>query len=323
MSFFALLLLFQSAATPPPQDAPDALDAPDATADVAEPAQEPGGLLRGPGAKQDGRRGNDLYREEAYADAAAAYAGGIATLSDDAGPHVRYGLHNNLGAALLKAGNAEPAREAFEQALMEARETGEATDLARSAYNAGNAAFAAEDLENALAHYRRSLLRNPDNEDARFNYEFVKRQLEQQEQQEQQQQQQQDQEQEEEQDQEQEQDQQESNDENSENDQNEPQQDENEENTPQDEQNNQDEQNDQDEQNEQNPPEEQPGDNEPQPDESPQEQTQEPQNLPSGEQPLSEAQAERILEALEQEEGNLLRELQRTPTRPHRVEKDW
>ncbi len=311
MSFFALLLLFQSAATPPPQDAPDA---PDATADVAAPAQEPGGLLRGPGGKQDGRRGNDLYREEAYPDAAAAYAGGIATLSDDAGPHVRYGLHNNLGAALLKAGNAESAREAFEQALMEARETGEAMDLARSAYNAGNAAFAAEDLESALAQYRRSLLRNPDNEDARFNYEFVKRQLEQQEQQEQQQQQQQDQDQDQDQEQEQEQDQQESNDENSENDQNEPQQDENEENTPQDEQN---------EQDEQNPPEEQPGDNEQQPDESPQDQTQEPQNPPSREQPLSEAQAERILEALEQEEGNLLRELQRTPTRPHRVEKDW
>ncbi len=298
MSFFALLLLFQSAATPPA-----AQDAQDGTAEIAAPVQEPRGLWRGPSGKQDGRRGNDLFRQEAYADAAAAYAGGIAILSDDAAPRLRYGLRNNLGAALLKSGNAESARETFEQAMMEARETGEAMDLARSAYNAGNAAFAAQDLESALAHYRHSLLRNPDNEDARFNYEFVKRQLEEQEQQEQQQQQ-----------QDQDQDQRESDDENNENGQNEPQQDENEENAPQNEQNGQ---------NEQNQQQEQSGENESQPDESPQEQTQEPQNPSPGEQPLSEAQAERILQALEQEEGNLLRELQRTPARPHRVEKDW
>ena len=296
MSFFALLLLFQSAAAPPaPQHAQEA------SPEIATPEQTTGGLF-GPSGKRDGRRGNDLYREEAYADAAAAYAGGIAILSDDAAPRLRYGLHNNLAAALLKSGNVEAARETFEQAMAEARESGEDMDLARTAYNAGNAAFAAQDLESALAHYRRSLLRNPDNEDARFNYEFVKRQMEAQEEpegQEQQDQQQQD------------QDQQESDDENSENGQNESPQDENEAESPQNEQNRANEQ------------QEQSGENEPQPNESPQEQAQDSQDPSSGEQPLSQAQAERMLEALEQEEGNLLRERQRTPTRPQRVEKDW
>ncbi len=293
MSFFALLLLFQSAAAP--QHAQEAIP------EMETPEQTTGGLF-GPSGKRDGRRGNDLYREEAYADAAATYAGGIAILSDDAAPRLRYGLHNNLAAALLKSGNVEAARETFEQALAEARESGEAMDLARTAYNAGNAAFAAQDLEDALAHYRRSLLRNPDNEDARFNYEFVKRQMEEQEEQEDQQEQQQD------------QDQQESDDENSENGENESPQYENEAESPQNEQN---------EQGRENEQQEQSGENEPQPNESPQEQAQDAQDPSSEEQPLSQAQAERMLEALEQEEGNLLRELQRTPTRPQRVEKDW
>lgn len=296
MSVLAILLLLQSAVAPP--DAQRAQDEASGTAPPAvEHAQEPGASSDGlwaPSGKRDGRRGNDLYRQEAYDDAAAAYAGGIAILPEDAQPRLRYGLRNNLGAALLKSGNAESARQAFEQAIAEAGETGEEIDLARSAYNAGNAAFAAQDLEGALAYYRHSLLRNPDNEDARFNYEFVKRRIEEQEQQEQQNSQQQD----------QEQDQQDSGNENN-NDQNESQQDENE--SPQ-------------QQNEQN---EQQGENEQQQNESPQEQEQQPQNRQTGEQQLSQAQAERILQALEQEEGNLLREIQRTESRPHRVEKDW
>ncbi|MXW63882.1 MAG: tetratricopeptide repeat protein [Bacteroidetes bacterium SB0662_bin_6] len=299
MSLFAILLLLQSAAAPPvAQRAQDeaAGAAPPAVEQTQEPEASPEGLWA-PSGKRDGRRGNDLYRQEAYDDAAAAYAGGIAILPDDAQPHLRYGLRNNLGAALLKSGNAESARQTFDQAIAEAGETGEEIDVARSAYNAGNAAFAVQDLEGALAYYRDSLLRNPDNEDARFNYEFVKRRIEEQEQQEQQNSQQQE--------QNQEQEQQESGNENSNNDQNEPQQDENE--SPQQ----------QSGQNEQQDENEQPQN------ESPQEQEQQPQNRQTGEQQLSQAQAERILQALEQEEGNLLREIQRTEMRPHRVEKDW
>ena len=296
MSVFAILLLLQSAATPPvAQDAQD--EASGAAQPAVEQTQEPEASadgLRAPSGKRDGRRGNDLYHQEAYADAAAAYAGGIAILPDDAEPRLRYGLHNNLGAALLKSGNAESARQTFDQAIAEA---GEEIDVARSAYNAGNAAFAEQDLEGALAYYRHSLLRNPDNADARFNYEFVKRRIEEQEQQEQQNGQQPDQNQE----------QQESGNESSNDGQNEPQQDENE--SPQ-------------QQSGQN---EQQGENEQPQNESPQEQQQEqePQNRQAGEQQLSQAQAERILQALEQEEGNLLREIQRTESRPHRVEKDW
>ena len=299
MSVLAILLLLQSAATPPV--AQGAQDEASGTAPLAvEHMQELEASSGGPWApngKRDGRRGNDLYGQEAYADAAAAYAGGLAILSDDAEPRLRYSLRNNLGAALLKSGNAESARQTFEQAIVEADETGEPIDLSRSAYNAGNAAFAAQDLEGALAYYRHSLLRNPDNTDARFNYEFVKRRIEEQEQQEQQNTQQQD--------QNQEQDQQESGNENSDDGQNEQQQDESE------------------QQQQQNGQNEQQGENERQQNESPQEQEQEQQNRQAGEQQLSQAQAERILQALEQEEGNLLREIQRTESRPHRVEKDW
>ena len=67
-------------------------------------------------------------------------------------------------------------------------------DLVRASYNAGNAAYQTQQLEQSLEHYRRALLNDPSNQDAKFNYEFVKRQLEEQQQQQDQQQDQQDQE---------------------------------------------------------------------------------------------------------------------------------
>lgn len=238
---------------------------------------------------KEGRRGNEFYAQQQYKLAVESYDRGLASLSQEAPRLLRYGLLNNLGAALLKSGDAQAAGEAFTRAMSAAPAP---ADVARTSYNAGNASFAAEDLESALQHYRKSLLTDPDNEDAKFNYEFVKRRLQEQ-QQEQQQQQQGDQ-------QDQEGDQkQEGGDQNQEQDQDQQEQ-------PQDGESQQDDGSQQDQQ------------------ESPSEQ-QEQQS--SREQPspdeLSDEQAERILQALQNEEEQLLRQVQRPKTRARQVEKDW
>ncbi|SHK35818.1 tetratricopeptide repeat protein [Rhodothermus profundi] len=127
-------------------------------------------LLADDGARQ-GRRGNAAYRAERYAEAAELYRQGLLLTQD---PAVRFGLQYNLGAALLRLGEAGAARAAFDAAL---RLASNHTERARAAYNAGNAAFTEGDLQAALYYYRMALLADPDFEDARFNYEYVLRHL--------------------------------------------------------------------------------------------------------------------------------------------------
>ncbi len=236
---------------------------------------------------EEGRRGNEFYAQQQFALAIESYDRGLAALSGEAPRLLRYGLLNNLGAALLKSGDAEAAGEAFARALNEAPSSG---DVARTSYNAGNASFAAQDLETALKHYRESLLTDPTNEDAKFNYEFVKRRLQQQQQQEQQQQGDQ---------------------------QNEDQQD----------QQNGDQEQEGGEQNQdQQQDEQQDGGSQQEQQESPSEQ-EDAQAEQSRQQPspndLSEEQAQQILQALQNEEEQLLRQVQRPKSRPRQVEKDW
>jgi len=128
----------------------------------------PGG---GPG---DGREGNRHYAAEAYEEATAAYQRGLSRFAEPARDDVYAGLQNNLGAALHQLRQFEDAGDAFAQALLHAP-----TDDAftRSAYNAGNTAFQQEEREAALDFYRRALLADPTNADARYNYEFVKREM--------------------------------------------------------------------------------------------------------------------------------------------------
>ena len=252
--------------------------------------------------ERNGRRGNALYEDEAWTEAAETYAGGIAGLSSDAKPRIRYGLHNNLGAALLRSGDSVAALRHFELA---SRENVPDADLARSTYNAGNAAYTTQNLEAALEHYRQSLLRNPDNEDAKFNYEFVKRQLaRQQREQQQNPEQQQDEESSQSEDEQQ-----------SEGDQEQEQQGQREQE--QQEQQGPSEGSEQ----EQPPSEEEQNQEDPSPEDS-QESPEESSAAPSEER-LSQAEAERILQALRQEEEKLLREVRRMEAPPRRVDKDW
>jgi len=120
-----------------------------------------------------GRRGNDLYEAGDYAAAAAAYRDGLAALSDTTGA-VYAALQNNLGAALHQQEDYTAARRAFERARRAAPTDAE---RARALYNAGNAALGGGQLQTALSDYRRALRHDPDHADARFNYEYVAREM--------------------------------------------------------------------------------------------------------------------------------------------------
>lgn len=130
-------------------------------------------LFTVPAGAREGREANARYAEGRFEEAVERYRDGLALSDEDAGA-VRSGLLNNLGCALYERGEFAEAQTAFEAALGGAVEP---EDLARAAYNAGNALAQQQNIEAALGFYRQALLARPDFYEAKFNYEFLKRQL--------------------------------------------------------------------------------------------------------------------------------------------------
>ena len=142
--------------------------------------------LFGPGdGKKKGRQANALYLNGQFVEAAALFRNGVLDVQEGGPGTVHAGLLNNLGAALFRQGEFEQAASAFAGS---SRMAGTSADVVRANYNAGNALAMQQELETALEYYRSALLSDPENEDAKYNYEYVKRQLEQQQEQQQQQQ---------------------------------------------------------------------------------------------------------------------------------------
>lgn len=234
--------------------------------------------------KNKGREGNKAYHDKKYEEAAALFREGLAATDQSTDATVRSGLANNLGCALNRMESYEEASAALSEAIQLASNEKE---LTRSAYNAGNNAFQAQQADRSLTYYRQALLADPSNEDARYNYEFVKRLMNQQQQQS-----------------------------DSDSKQQQP--------NPQDQQQDQqrEEQDQQQEQNEQEQQQDQSGEDsqEEQQQEEEQEQQNEPQEQEEG---MSEQQAEQILEALENDEQELMRQVWRMKGKPRAVDKDW
>ncbi len=118
--------------------------------------------------------GNRAYRRGDYARAAERYREALA--EEGGNPRLDY----NLGTALLRQAELEAARGRLTAAL-----GARTPDLRSQAfYNLGNAHAedagdgGAEPLRAAIAAYRRSLLLDPDQEDARWNLELALRRLE-------------------------------------------------------------------------------------------------------------------------------------------------
>lgn len=129
--------------------------------------------LFGDTAADHGRTGNALYKQGQYAEAEAAYRDGLAAIDDTTGT-VYATLQNNLGAALHRQKQYAAARAAFQRAVRAA-----STDevRVRAFFNAGTAAAGTGRLQSALEDYRQALLLDPTHEQARYNYEYIKRQM--------------------------------------------------------------------------------------------------------------------------------------------------
>lgn len=123
-----------------------------------------------PAAKND--RGNELYQQERYDEALAAYNEALA--EDGENP----ALHYNRGNALYRSEQYPSAVQAYTKAL-----DGEAPVGGRAQYNMGNSLFRMGLLEESIEAYKAGLRVEPDDIDMKYNLEYVMRQLKQQEEQ--------------------------------------------------------------------------------------------------------------------------------------------
>lgn len=128
----------------------------------------------------EARRANQAYERGDYVAAEAAYVQALAGDPNNAR------LYFNLGNALVKQGKFDEAVNAYE------RFRGMSTtpaDRALADYNIGNIYGFQEKWDRALSQYRDALRQNPNDDDARTNFEYAWRQQQMQPPQDQQQQQ--------------------------------------------------------------------------------------------------------------------------------------
>ncbi len=133
-----------------------------------------------PGASS-GRKGNQLYGDELFEDASLSFNAGIEKILGDAEDEESTGpilsdLQNNAGASLLRSGEYAAARDNFVQSVVN---NDDPDTKSRGYYNAGYAAYGEEEKQLAADYFRKALLLEPENADAKYNFEFVMRQLQQ------------------------------------------------------------------------------------------------------------------------------------------------
>lgn len=114
--------------------------------------------------RNDARKANQAFENGNYDEAARLYQQAIAADPADAR------LHFNYGNALYHLGETEEAREAFET-YKQLAETVEEHALAD--YNSGKMFADLEMYNEAADQFRQALINNPDDPDARFNYELA------------------------------------------------------------------------------------------------------------------------------------------------------
>ena len=131
--------------------------------------------------KRDVRRGNRNYRKSEFAEAEINYRKGL--VKDTLSVPANY----NLASSLYRQNKAKEALEVLQKQSVKEL----AADSQYGAdyfYNLGDAAIAMEDWQTAVDALEQSLLRNPGDMNAKENYIYAKKKLEQQQQQQQQQQ---------------------------------------------------------------------------------------------------------------------------------------
>lgn len=112
-------------------------------------------------------RGNKEYEKGRYAEALAAYAQALA--KDPGQPDVTY----NIGNVLYRKGQFEEAAQGYGRATF----SDDARRREEAVYNLGNAHYRLGNLEEAAAYYKRALDLDETDDEARYNLEFVLKQM--------------------------------------------------------------------------------------------------------------------------------------------------
>ncbi len=132
-------------------------------------------------AKKAVKKGNLLYNEGSFEEALKNYEEAFVDIPES--DIVNF----NLGAALYKTEDYRAAIGHFEKSLVSEEESLEQ----KASYNIGNAKYkfgagfeetdlaqAIDLLKEALRHYEHALVLEPEDKDAKYNYDFVKKELE-------------------------------------------------------------------------------------------------------------------------------------------------
>lgn len=125
----------------------------------------------------DAREANKAFENGNYEQAVELYQQAIEEDPENAK------LHFNLASALYKMGETEEAMQVYDrfESLSESPE-----DQSFASYNKGTMLTEEEKYEEAIEYFRDALRKNPNDEDARHNYELALQKQQQQEQQQQQ-----------------------------------------------------------------------------------------------------------------------------------------
>ena len=117
------------------------------------------------------RRGNRQYNKGNYEQSAGHYEQAL-----QAAPGQFEAIYN-LGNALYKAERFDRAEQTLRQAAADTLRP--ETELAEAYYNLGNAQFKQQKYKEALESYKQSLRLNPSDMEAKYNYAYTKRLLDQ------------------------------------------------------------------------------------------------------------------------------------------------
>ena len=118
------------------------------------------------------RKGNRQFAKERYERSADSYS--EALKHDSTSFEARY----DLAGAMFRTERYAEAEEALKRVVVDSLQ--EAEDRAEAYFNLGNAQFAQQKLQEALQSFRSSLILNPDDMEAKYNYAYTKKLLEQQ-----------------------------------------------------------------------------------------------------------------------------------------------
>lgn len=127
------------------------------------------------------KKGNDLYKQQNYAEAEANYRKSV--LQKTQNPQKGQAIEGNfnLGDALYKQKKFADAREQFSQI---AGSPEQSRDVKAQAYhNLGNSFVNDKKLEEGIAAYKKALLNNPKDEQTRYNLAYAQEMLKKQQQQ--------------------------------------------------------------------------------------------------------------------------------------------